>query len=248
MLLSGWFTLSRMEIGTVRQHSSMAGLWKTIFDEPATSISHARQRRQRLPRPALSSRKSAQMEPCLKSSRRFPRNWWYSVLRGRMQLETYFSAATPFVLSTTCRAQCWSGDRLPGRAATCDPFSTALDMAHTLGAPLVGANYWGLAAQTGVGFAGIGFAAGYIDWDKVRTEEKLWLDTHVSAMRDKFPDVKLSTVSASSSPARGLQALSSKALIVAVGSRGRGTLRGAALGSVSQNLLHHAESAVLIVR
>lgn len=135
-----------------------------------------------------------------------------------------------------------------GSSASDRAFSTALDMAHTLGAPLVGANYWGLAAQTGVGFAGIGFAAGYIDWDKVRTEEKLWLDTHVSAMREKFPDVKLSTVSASSSPARGLQALSSKALIVAVGSRGRGTLRGAALGSVSQNLLHHAESAVLIVR
>lgn len=122
-------------------------------------------------------------------------------------------------------------------------FSIALDMAHTLGVPLVGANFWGVAAHVG-----LGLGAGYIDWDKVRADEKRWLETHVSVMREKFPDVKLSTVSADSSPARGLRALSSEALVVAAGSRGRGTLRGAALGSVSQSLLHHAESAVLIVR
>lgn len=84
--------------------------------------------------------------------------------------------------------------------------------------------------------------------DKVRTEEKRWLDTHVSVLHEKYPNVPLTTISADRSPGRALNALSEDALIVAVGSRGRGAVSGTLLGSVSQNLLHHADCSVLIVR
>lgn len=121
-------------------------------------------------------------------------------------------------------------------------FAVALEMAHTLRTPLVAANFWGVAAETG-----IGFGAGYVDWDKVRLQEKHWLRSHVAILHQKFPDVALSTVSTDTSAARGLRKLSETALVVAVGCRGRGRLGGAVLGSVSQNLIHHAESSVLIV-
>lgn len=122
-------------------------------------------------------------------------------------------------------------------------FVLALDMAHTLGIPVIAAHYWGRAADVG-----IGLGAGYVDWDKVRAEVKRWLRAHVAVLHEKYPDVKLSIVSAESTPARGLNTLSSNAAIVAVGSRGRGAIRGAALGSVSQNLIHHADCSVLVAR
>lgn len=119
----------------------------------------------------------------------------------------------------------------------------AMDIAHTYDRPVVAANYWGVAAK-----AGVGLGAAYIDWDRVRTEEKRWLDTHVSVLHEKYPSVPLTTISADQSPGRALNALSEDALIVAVGSRGRGAVLGTLLGSVSQNLLHHAHCSVLIVR
>ncbi|OZF06427.1 hypothetical protein CH300_10260 [Rhodococcus sp. 15-1154-1] len=130
-----------------------------------------------------------------------------------------------------------------GSDASDRAFAVALDMAHTLRVPLVAANFWGIAAE-----AGIGFGAGYVDWDKVRSEEKHWLRSRVSVLHQKFPKVPLSTVSTDTSPSQGLKQLSETALIVAVGCRGRGRLGGAVLGSVSQNLIHHADSSVLIVR
>jgi nucleotide-binding universal stress UspA family protein len=119
----------------------------------------------------------------------------------------------------------------------------AMEMAQVFGAPVVAANFWGVAAEVG-----IGLGAGYVDWEKIRSDEKKWLEARVSIVRDKFPDVKVSVVSTDSTPARGLRTLSSSASLVVVGSKGRGAVHGAFLGSVSQNLVHHADCAVLVVR
>jgi nucleotide-binding universal stress UspA family protein len=50
------------------------------------------------------------------------------------------------------------------------------------------------------------------------------------------------------SPAKGLADLSGEAQLVVVGSHGRGGLADSILGTVSQNLVHHAECPVLVVR
>jgi nucleotide-binding universal stress UspA family protein len=119
----------------------------------------------------------------------------------------------------------------------------ALEIAHTLGTPVVAVNYWGFAVQAGLG---TGFEN--VDWVSIREHEKHWLETHVETMREKYPDVALSTVSAQSSPTRGLRAMSASASMLVVGCRGRGAFLGTILGSVSQNLVHHADCSVLIVR
>ncbi|MDV8025109.1 universal stress protein [Rhodococcus sp. IEGM 1330] len=119
----------------------------------------------------------------------------------------------------------------------------ALEIAHTLGMPRVAVNYWGFAAQAGLG---TGFED--VDWVSVRAHEKHWLETHVETIREKYPDVALSTVSAQSSPTRGLRAMSASASMLVVGRRGRGAFLGAILGSVGQNLVHHPDCSVLIVR
>ena len=119
----------------------------------------------------------------------------------------------------------------------------ALEIAQTLGAPVVAVNYWGFAAQAGLG---TGFEE--VDWVSIRAHEKHWLETHVETMHEKYPNVALSTVSAQSSPTRGLRAMSASASMIVVGCHGRGALLGTVLGSVSQNLVHHADCSVLIVR
>ena len=119
----------------------------------------------------------------------------------------------------------------------------AFAIAHTLGSPVVAVNYWGFAAQAGLG---TGFED--VDWVSIRAHEQHWLDTQVETVREKYPDVALTTVSAQSSPTRGLRAMSASASMIVVGCRGRGALLGTILGSISQNLIHHADCSVLVVR
>lgn len=49
-------------------------------------------------------------------------------------------------------------------------------------------------------------------------------------------------------PAKTLIEMSSEADLVVVGSRGQGGFRGLLVGSVSQQVLHHAQCPVLVVR
>ncbi|MGV8875638.1 MAG: universal stress protein [Rhodococcus sp. (in: high G+C Gram-positive bacteria)] len=119
----------------------------------------------------------------------------------------------------------------------------ALEFAHILDTPVVAVNYWGFPAQPGLG---TGFEG--VDWASIRAHEKHWLETHVDTMHKKYPEVKLTTISAQSSATRGLRAMSASASMLVVGCRGRGALTGTILGSVSQNLVHHADCSVLIVR
>ncbi len=58
----------------------------------------------------------------------------------------------------------------------------------------------------------------------------------------------LKTVVARGSAADVLIGVSKSAQLVVVGTRGHGGFTGLLLGSVSQQLMHHAESPVLIAR
>lgn len=80
------------------------------------------------------------------------------------------------------------------------------------------------------------------DAELARVEEQL------APWRAKFPDVAVEILLTHDGAASALVGASHCAQLVVVGSRGRGTVRGALLGSAGLQLLHHAECPVLIAR
>jgi nucleotide-binding universal stress UspA family protein len=64
----------------------------------------------------------------------------------------------------------------------------------------------------------------------------------------KIPDVRVEPIVAAGHPASVLFAASRGSALVVVGSRGRGSLAGALLGSVSQDLLRHSHCPVTVAR
>ncbi|WP_298344274.1 universal stress protein [Ferrimicrobium sp.] len=74
------------------------------------------------------------------------------------------------------------------------------------------------------------------------------LETGAAFMRDKYPDVPFQTHLLEGEPAYALIELAKEADMVVVGARGRGGFSALLLGSVSDQLIHHAEVPVLVVR
>ena len=74
------------------------------------------------------------------------------------------------------------------------------------------------------------------------------MDELVAPLAAKYPNAHVNKVFQDVSPAKGLADLSREAQLLVVGSHGRGKLSDAILGTVSQNLVHHAECPVLVVR
>ena len=65
---------------------------------------------------------------------------------------------------------------------------------------------------------------------------------------EKYPDVAVSTDLRTGHATNVLADASLSAVLVVVGSRGRGGFSGALMGSVSQGVLHHARCTVVVVR
>jgi nucleotide-binding universal stress UspA family protein len=70
----------------------------------------------------------------------------------------------------------------------------------------------------------------------------------VRPWRDKHPDVPVEIRVTPQRPAAALVAASAGASLTVVGSRGHGGFTGLLLGSVSQQLIHHAASPVVVTR
>jgi nucleotide-binding universal stress UspA family protein len=81
-----------------------------------------------------------------------------------------------------------------------------------------------------------------------RTAERTVLLSDVARWTDKFPDVPVESVVVTGQPAEVLTGLSATAQLLVVGTRGHGGFAGLLLGSVGQQLAHHADCPVLIAR
>jgi len=118
------------------------------------------------------------------------------------------------------------------------------EMASATKAPLTVVRCWGHVNPGGVGM--------YLPVRPAMTEK---FDAEQQALRDdmrewcdKHPDVDVQLRTVPVPPVRVLTDASAHAALVVVGSRGRDAFAGLLLGSVSQGVLHHAQSPVAIVR
>jgi nucleotide-binding universal stress UspA family protein len=122
----------------------------------------------------------------------------------------------------------------------------AFDIARALHAPLTVVHMWEIGAAVG-----LGYSQGLMDWqllDLLQTQQRQRMDELVAPFAKKYPNAHVNEVFRDLSPAKGLTELSGDAQLVVVGSHGSGRIAESTLGSVSQNLVHHAECPVLIVR
>lgn len=124
----------------------------------------------------------------------------------------------------------------------------AFDIACALRAPLMVVHMWELGAAVGMGDLG---GQGMMDWpllEVLQSQQRQRMDELVEPLARKYRNAHVTKIFQDIGPAKGLTDLSREAQLVVVGSSGHGRLADAILGSVSQNLLHHAECPLLVVR
>jgi len=125
---------------------------------------------------------------------------------------------------------------------------------HTLGvafeeadrrkAPLIAIRAYALPVPYGV----MAMSTMPYDPDELKRTEAEALANSVRPWREKYPDVEVETLVAQASAGRVLVDVSSSAGLVVVGSHGHGVIAGTLLGSISLQVLHHADCPVLVVR
>jgi nucleotide-binding universal stress UspA family protein len=120
----------------------------------------------------------------------------------------------------------------------------AFEEAARRATPLIAVRAYELPASYGVTMMG----SVPFNPEEIRRAESAALADSVRPWREKYPDVEVETLIAGGSPGRVLVDMSSSAGLVVVGSHGHGSITGTLLGSVSLQVLHHADCPVLVVR
>jgi nucleotide-binding universal stress UspA family protein len=86
------------------------------------------------------------------------------------------------------------------------------------------------------------------DYRAIETSGQRILAEVLAGWTEKYPDVDVRRHAVHGDPERALIEASAGAALLVVGSRGRGGFQSLLLGSVSHTVLHHAKSAVAVVR
>jgi nucleotide-binding universal stress UspA family protein len=86
-----------------------------------------------------------------------------------------------------------------------------------------------------------------LDPEELATAERVAVREAIDPWREKFPRVPVTINVVADRPAAALISASRHCQLVVVGSRGRGGFGGLHLGSVSHQLLHHADCPVLVI-
>ena len=86
-----------------------------------------------------------------------------------------------------------------------------------------------------------------LPYSVIETTERQMLEVSLAGWREKYPSVTVEATLANGRTAQVLLDASRTAQLLVVGSRGHGGFTGLLLGSVGQQLMHHAECPVLIV-
>jgi nucleotide-binding universal stress UspA family protein len=138
-----------------------------------------------------------------------------------------------------------------GSDASREALQWAAAEAALRGAQLVGIHVFAFMPLTAIGDPGMisvpgGDLPGQLDAE--RTGAQAELD---KAVADAFPDGTPTGFEAKlveGDPAESLVSEAGDAELIVVGSRGRGGLKSALLGSVSQHVIHHAKCPVVVVK
>lgn len=164
-----------------------------------------------------------------------------------------------------CPVAVWRGD--PAKTSVDDrpivvgaegsPFSApatrlAFEWAHMFSVRLIAVRAWSdntaVLASDPTSLHLLGPAAMAIDWEAIAAAEAANLSKTIAPYRREYPDVAVEERSRRGSAPRQLLDALTGAQLAIVGSKGRGRIRGALLGSASQSLLHHARVPVIICR
>ncbi|MGW5152975.1 universal stress protein [Rhodococcus koreensis] len=165
------------------------------------------------------------------------------------------STAVGLAKHASCPVTVWRGrdgdvpDRRPvvvgvdGSASAQLAVAQAFSFAELFDAPLVAVRAWSAQQEAG----GVSIPQ-LVDREAIAATELTELVDCIAPAAAQHPRVRVSTVVAEHGPARLLREHAEPAQLVVVGSRGRGRISGALLGSVGQYLLHHSACTIMICR
>ena len=117
----------------------------------------------------------------------------------------------------------------------------AAELARIHGKPLA------LVSVTGATIGDLGWSPSVEDLDPYYEEELAKLTRVTAAVAARYPDVKLGQHLFVGKPAEVLVQTTQTADVVVLGTRGLGGFPGLLLGSVSQAVLHHGRSPMMVV-
>ncbi|MEO3756906.1 universal stress protein [Mycobacterium sp. B14F4] len=119
----------------------------------------------------------------------------------------------------------------------------AFELAERFGVGIVAVHGWSTRRPPGEVVIPV-----LIDWDAVAADELKGLTETMAPWRRLYPGVEVTCTVHRDKPSSAILRHAADAQLVIVGSRGRGVLAGAILGSTGLNLLHHAPVPTMICR